>query len=119
MMRNSIFDLENGGSTYTRENTVTGKQITGFFSCLARKRRAGRGGKATRRMQFEDLSRSIINEIGLVHPIMFDSHNLCKLASSSKLTKFFMSMLQGNLYELDTSSIIAKRKKPYIDLILD
>ena len=30
-------------------------------------------------------------------------------------------MLQDicDLYELDTSSIIAKRKKPYIDLILD
>ena len=37
----------------------------------------------------EDLT-SNIKEIGLAHPIMFDSHNLCKLTSSSKLTKFSM-----------------------------
>ena len=36
----------------------------------------------------EDLTRNIIKEIGLAHPITFDSHNLCKLTSSSKPTKF-------------------------------
>ena len=30
----------------------------------------------------EDLTRNIIKEIGLGHPIMFDSHNLCKITSS-------------------------------------
>ena len=66
-------------------------------------------------------SRNIIKEIGLAHPIMFESHNVCKLTLCSKLTKFSMRKLQDicNLYELDTSSIIAKRKKPYVELILD
>ena len=107
---------------------LAGKQITSFFSRIARKRRAVRVDDSEEEDEeelneecIEDLSRNIINEIGLVHPIMFDSHNLCKLASSSRLAKFSMSMLQDicNLYELDTSSIIAKRKKPYIDLMLD
>ena len=119
-----------GSLMFDTSDYLTGKQITSFFSRLARKRRAVRVDDSEEEDEeeaklheecIEDLSRNIINEIGLVHPIMFDSHNLCKLASSSKLTKFSMSMLQDicNLYELDTSSIIAKRKKPYIDLILD
>ena len=119
-----------GSLMFNASEYLTGKQITSFFSRLARKRRAVRVDDSEEEDEeeaklheecIEDLSRNIINEIGLVHPIMFDSHNLCKLASRSKLTKFSMSMLQDicNLYELDTSSIIAKRKKPYIDLILD
>ena len=49
----------------------------------------------------DDLSRNIINNIELFHPIMFNSHNLCELVSSSKL------------------KVNGKRKKPYIDILVD
>ena len=66
----------------------------------------------------DDLSRNIINKSGLFHPIMFNSHNLCELASGPKLSKFPTSMLQDicNVYELDSSLLNGKRKKPYIDI---
>lgn len=119
-----------GSLMFDASEYLTAKQITSFFSRLARKRRAARVDDSDEEDEeeaklheecIEDLSRNIINEIGLVHPIMFDSHNLCELATSSKLSKFSLLMLQDicTWYELDTSLINVKRKKPYIDLLID
>ena len=53
----------------------------------------------------ENLVRNIIDEIGVIHPIMFDTYDLCNLATGSKLSKFSISMLQEicTFYDLDTS----------------
>ena len=53
----------------------------------------------------ENLVRNIIDEIGVIHPIMFDTCDLCNLATGSKLSKFSISMLQEicTFYDLDTS----------------
>ena len=60
----------------------------------------------------------VMNEIAIVHPIIYDSYNLCEI-SSSKLKSFSVKMLQDIcLYlSLDTSTIKQKRKQPYINLI--
>ena len=92
-----------GSLMFDTSEYLTAKQITSFFSRLARKRRAARVDDSDEEDEeeaklheecIEDLSRNIINEIGLVHPIMFDSHNLCELATRSKLSKFSFLMLQ-------------------------
>ena len=117
-----------GSLMFDASKYLTAKQITSFFSRLAKKRRAARVDDSDEEDEgklheecIEDLSRNIINKIGLVHPIMFDSHNLCELTKSSKLSKFSLLMLQDicTWYELDTSLINVKRKKPSIDLLID
>ena len=108
---------------------LTAKQIPRFFSRLARKRRAAQVGESKEEEEkleaqleedgIENLARNIINEIDLIHPIIFDTYNLCDLATGSKLSKFSISMLQEicTFYDLDTSFIKAKKKKPYIEIL--
>ena len=93
---------------------------------LARKRAAQVGESKEEELEarveedgIENLAGNIINEIGLTHPIMFDTYNLCDLATGSKVSKFSISMLQEicTFYDLDTSFIKAKRKKPYIEIL--
>ena len=101
------------------------------FSRLARKRRAVQVGESKVEGEeeeleaqleeegIENLATNIINEIGLIHPIMFDTYDLCDLATGSKFSKFSILMLQEicTFYDLDTSFIKAKRKKPYIEIL--
>ncbi len=107
-----------------------GKASRKFFSRIARKRRAAQVGESKEEEEeleaqleedgIENLARNIINEIDLIHPIMFDTYNLCDLATGSKLSKFSISMLQvkSTFYDSDTSFIKAKRKKPYIEILI-
>ena len=70
--------------------------------------------------RLEDLTVNVMNEIGLIYSIMFESYNLCELTACSKLSKFSISMLQEICvyYKQDTSSIKGTRKQPYVDLLL-
>jgi Arf-GAP/Rho-GAP domain/ANK repeat/PH domain-containing protein 3 len=54
-----------------------------------------------------------------VHPIMFESYNLCELATSSKLSKFSIQILKGMcmFFELDTSAFKETRKQPFVNLL--
>ncbi len=116
-----------GSFLFDAREYLTAKQIASFFSRLARKRRAAQVSESKEEELeaqveedgIENLARNIINEIGLIHPIMLDTYNLCDLATGSKLSKFSISMLQEicTFYDLDTSFIKAKRKKPYIEII--
>jgi len=76
-----------------------------FFSRLARNRRAVRVDHSREedeedaklhKERIEILSGNVINEIGLVLIIMFDSHNLSKLTSSSKLTNEILSRISAS-----------------------
>lgn len=110
---------------------LTPKQIKSFFSRLAKKRREVRVDDESEdemeedeearlnQEEIEELTDNIIKDIGLIHPIMFESHNLCELATSSKLSKFSIAMLQEIciFYEQDTSSIKGTRKQQYVDLL--
>ncbi len=91
-----------GSFLYDASEYLTAKQIASFFSRLARKRRGAQVGESKEEELetqleedgIENLARNIINEIGLIHPIMFDTYNLSDLATGSKLSKFSISMLQ-------------------------
>ena len=120
-----------GSFLFDASEYLTAKQITSFFSRLARKRRAAQVGESkvegeeeeleaqVEEEGIENLVKNIINEIGVIHHIMFDTYDLCDLATTSKLSKFSISMLQEicTFYDLDTSFIKAKRKKPYIEVL--
>ena len=75
--------------------------------------------------QEEVLSR-LRNEVsGVVtmpHPIMFDTYDICELASGGKLkSTFSVSVLRDICLALgiDVSQIMVKRKQPYIDALLE
>ncbi|KAK2549835.1 hypothetical protein P5673_029657 [Acropora cervicornis] len=59
--------------------------------------------------------------MSIQHPIMYDTFNICEMASALTLSKFSISMLQEicEQYELDTSGIRVKRKKPSIEVLTD
>ena len=120
-----------GSFLFDASEYLTAKQITSFFSRLARKRRAAQVGESKVEEEEEELEaqveeegienlvKNIINKIGVIHHIMFDTYDFCDLATTSKLSKFSISMLQEicTFYDLDTSFIKAKRKKPYIEVL--
>ncbi|KXJ06886.1 hypothetical protein AC249_AIPGENE27447, partial [Exaiptasia diaphana] len=119
-----------GSSMFDSSDYLTPRQIKSFFSRLAKKRREGKDTNSTDDEMEEDeearvnaealqqLTNHVINEVGLAHPIMFESHNLCELAADMKLSKFSIKMLTDvcTFFELETSALRG-RKQPYIDLL--
>ena len=69
------------------------------------------------------MRQDVVNLVGLQHPIMYDTNNICELASSSKLTATFsVSVLRDiclSLVDIDVSGITVKRKRPYVDKLQD
>ena len=61
-----------------------------------------------------------MREVSLEHPIVYDCYNICDLISSFKLSSFSVQMLKEfcNFFEIDTSRVKVKRKKPYLDLLV-
>ena len=79
-----------GSFLFDSSEYLTAKQIGGFFSRLAIKRRAAQVGESKVEGEVEEdeleaqveeegietLVRNIIDEIGVIHPIMFDTYDL-------------------------------------------
>ena len=77
--------------------------------------------EATEEENLQDISKQVLNEVSIQHPIMYDTYNICDCVSQSKLDKFSISVLQDmcGSFQLDTSGIGQRRKKPYIELIVN
>ncbi|XP_028517294.1 uncharacterized protein LOC114575856 [Exaiptasia diaphana] len=119
-----------GSSIFDSSEYLTAKQIKSFFSRLAKKRREAIPDDSTddeteydiqsrvNEQDLQDLTDSVMNEVRLIHPILFESHNLCDLAKNLKLNTFSIKMLADvcAFFGLDTTSL-RKRKKAYIDLL--
>ena len=114
-----------GNLLFTSNDFLTAKQISGFFSRLASKKTL----KEDEPLQEEDLEaaayeshmEALVNdaERKLVqkHPIVYDSYNLCELASQNKLNKFSLSGLNSicSFVGINTLDIKdSRRKKPFI-----
>ena len=72
-------------------------------------------------MVYSSARDKIIQECQLIHPILYDTYNLCQLYATNKLTRFSISFLQDicTYCHLEIDSIPATRKAPYIGLIND
>ena len=70
----------------------------------------------------QELTTVVMKEVSLEHPVVYDydCYNLCELILSSKLSSFAVQMLKErcSYFEIDTSHIKVKRKKPYVDLLV-
>ena len=69
--------------------------------------------------EIEDLAGEVMEELAFRHPIMFDTYNICEMATNNKLQKFSIQMLQDicKFHELNVTAITCKRKQPYVDLL--
>ena len=64
------------------------------------------------------MRQDVVSLVGLQHPIMYDTNNICELASSSKLTATFSVSVLREIclsLDIDVSGISVRRKKPYVD----
>ncbi|KAL9962183.1 hypothetical protein ACROYT_G031264 [Oculina patagonica] len=117
-----------GNRLFTSAEFLTSKQIASFFSRLAAKRRRQdvadvsdeEVDNAERESALQELTNTVMQEVSLEHPIVYDCYNLCELVRSSKLSSFAIQMLKEicNHFEIDTSHIKVKRKKQYVDLLV-
>ena len=41
----------------------------------------------------EELSKKVVEEVSVQHPIMYDTHNICELVACSKLSRFSVQMI--------------------------
>ena len=125
---------EDGSFLFPFDEYLTSLQIASFFSCLAAKKSVLVSSSTSdlanedycddllsvmAEKELEEMSQEVINELSIQHPITFQSYNICEMSATSKLSKFSIAISEEicKYFELDTSTIKQKRKKPYIDLL--
>lgn len=113
---------------FSREEWLTKIQIKSYFSRLASTRRKGQETEEVDvQAELEDILgeeeehcrqqviNSIIEEIGLRHPICYDVYNLCEYCKSSKLSKFNVPMLKAILENFEISFKSKDRKTDLVE----
>ena len=118
---------ERGERRFKVDEFLTAGQIQSFFSRTAAKlchAATPEDDKDTDNQAAEDekafliTRNTILMQYTLVHPIIYDTWNLCVVSSTKKLSKLTVAQLREICYHFnmeDTSS--RHRKKPYLDFI--
>ena len=120
----------NGNCLFSSSEFLTGQQIQSFFSQMPSKRSFDivteedeeEDNGALQEVALSEMHQDVVSLVGLQHPTMCDTNNICELASSSKLTATFsVSVLRDMCLSLDidVSGITARCKKPYVDKLQD
>ena len=87
-----------GNRLFSSSEFLTGQQIQSFFSRMASKRSVDIVNEeedeeeencAHQEVALSEMRQDVVSLVGLQHPIMYDTNNICELASSSKLTATF------------------------------
>ena len=121
-----------GSRLFTRGDFLTSNQVAGFFSRLASKKALAEDpdatesvteeaeediGAATVEADFQEMMTAVVDDLLPKHPLIYDSHNLCELASKGKFTTFAVSVLREMCcsFGIDVEDIHVKRRKPYAD----
>jgi len=111
---------------------LTAGQIQSFFSRTAARLRQAvapedddketddNSRAAEEEETFSDAHNTILLQCTSVHPIVYDSWNLCAMSSSNKLSKLMVSQLRQNCSHFNMEDEPSgHRKKPYLDFILN
>ena len=117
-----------GTRKFGKEDFLSSRQIAGFFSRTAAKKKIDVDFDDNDDIQLQqelfdadlqEMKRKVIDEMAVQHPIHFENFDICKMSSESKLSKLSISMLQDicSSFQLDTSHIKRKLKKPYVQLL--
>ena len=121
-----------GSRLFTSRDFLTTNQVAGFFSRLASKKALAEDpdatesvteeeeediGAATVEADLQETMNAVVDDLLPKHPLIYDSHNLCELASKGKFTTFAVSVLREMCCSIgiDVEDIHVKRRKPYTD----
>lgn len=121
---------EDGSRIFTPAEFLSPQQIKSYFSRAAAKLRQSESCDDAdecdvQAVEEEDVYSSvrthIIQECQVVHPVMYDTYNLCEMCEQRKLTKLSVSMLRliCCYFDLKCEGVSLKRKAPYVKLIED
>ena len=118
---------EHGSRRFTVDEFLAPQQIKSYFSRMAAKLRQGSHEVAdewdTQAVAEQDAYSStrahILEERQLIHPITYDTYNLCELYARNKLTKLSVPILRiiCNHFEMEIDNLPLRLKKPYVKLI--
>ena len=117
-----------GTRKFKKEDFLSSRQIAGFFSRTAAKKKIDVDFDDNDDIQLQqelfdaaiqEMKRNVIGKVAVQHPILFENFDICKMSSESKLSKLSVPMLQDicSSLQLDTSNIKGRLKKPYIELL--
>ena len=113
----------NGERLFDSTEFLTSQQVASFFSLLASKRSLEHVAEAQsdedeeqneedqerQESQLQVLRNKVKSDISIqhVHPIVYDTHNICELVKNSKLSNFSIKMLQDTCssFGLDASPL--------------
>ena len=119
---------EDSNRRFTVDEFLTPRQIKSYFSRAAAKLRQGsREGEDADECHFQAIEEQevyssthahVIEECQLIHPITYDTFNLCDMYATSKLTRLSISMLRliCSHFDMDIDNLPLSRKAPYIEL---
>ena len=118
---------EDGSRRFTVDEFLAPQQIKSYFSRMTAKLRQGSHGVEdewdTQAVAEQDAYSStrahILEECQLIHPIIYDTYNLCELYASNKLTKLSIPILCiiCSHFEMEIDNLPLRLKKPYVKLI--
>ena len=116
---------EDGNRGFTVDEFLTPQQIKSYFSRAAEKlRRRGREDDCDfqaieEQEAYSSTCAHVIDECQLIHPITYDTFNLCDMYATRKLTRLSISMLRliCRHFDMDIDNLSLPGKAPYIELI--
>ena len=118
---------EDGSRRFTVDEFLAPQQIKSYFSRMAAKFRQGShevadewDGQAVAEQDAYSSARAhILEECRLIHPITYDTYNLCELYARNKLTKLSVPILRiiCSHFEMEIGNLPLRLKKPYVQLI--
>ena len=125
---------DNGERRFDVEEFLTAQQIQSYFSRTAAKLKHAvtaqsghdsiddNDSQAAQEQEAYSYARfSVLRQCELLHPIVYDTLNICSLYSSNKLSKLSVAQLRliCSFYNMDIEEQQSKRKAPYITFISD
>ena len=120
--------MENGSRRFKYEEFLTPQQIKSYFSRSAAKIKSGKSAtaEAVDNEASEDQSTyssardHILQECQILHPIIYDTYNICHMHAKGTLRKRLSVALLRYIcvfFELEVDGLSQSRKDPYIALI--
>ena len=116
----------NGERRFDVEEFLTAQQIQSYFSRTAAKLKHAvtddNDSQAAQEQEAYSSARvAVLHQCELLHPIVYDTLNICSLYHSNKLTKLSVAQLRliCSYYNMDIEEQLSKRKAPYIAFISD
>ena len=118
---------EGGSRRFNVDEFLAPQQIKSYFSRMTAKLRQGShevidewDTRAIAEQHAYSSSRTrILQECQLIHPVTYDTYNLCELCARNKLTKLSVSILRiiCSHFEMEIDNLPLRLKKPCVKLI--